>query len=133
MRPDPHAVTDLKMPHQTDLSGQNNLIAEFDDVRVTDRVIEMAELAEYSKVHTINEVREERGLDAVVLRTDLNCAAGTHSLDIGELGWCGHTGSDGSSPGDRVADCQGEGWSGEIVACGQSTPRSAVTRTSPRR
>jgi len=74
----------------------------------------------------INEVRLERGLGEVVLRTDLNCAAGNHSLDIGELGWCGHTGSDGSSPGDRVADCQGEGWSGEIVACGQSTPPSAV-------
>lgn len=75
---------------------------------------------------TINAERLERGLGAVELRTDLNCAAATHSLDIGTLGWCGHTGSDGSSPGDRVAACQGSGWSGEIVACGQSTSVAAV-------
>jgi len=75
---------------------------------------------------TINEERVARGLGTVKLRTDLICAAAKHSLDIGELSWCGHTGSDGSSPGDRVAACQGPGWSGEIVACGQTTPRDAV-------
>ena len=36
------------------------------------------------------------------------------------------TGSDGSSPTTRVQDCSGSGWSGEIVACGQGTARSAV-------
>jgi uncharacterized protein YkwD len=81
---------------------------------------------EKSLLDTINEERVARGMGTVELRGDLICAATKHSNDIGTLGWCGHTGSDGSSPGDRVAACQGEGWSGEIVACGQSTPRSAV-------
>jgi uncharacterized protein YkwD len=76
---------------------------------------------------TINAERVAMGLVAVELRPDLNCAADRHSADIGATQTCTHTGSDGSSPGDRVAECPGgAGWSGEIVACGQSTPRSAV-------
>ena len=38
----------------------DNLIAEFDDVRVTDRVLELQEQQEYSRTHTINEVRQEK-------------------------------------------------------------------------
>ena len=75
---------------------------------------------------TINQERVAAGKVAVELRTDLNCAARRHSDDIGTIGACTHTGSDGSSPGDRVAGCSGPGWSGEIVACGQGTPRAAV-------
>ncbi|RMH40355.1 MAG: CAP domain-containing protein [Deltaproteobacteria bacterium] len=75
---------------------------------------------------TINAERVARGLAAVELRDDLVCAAARHSMDIGTTGECTHTGSDGSSPTDRVAACGGPGWSGEIVACGQSTPRAAV-------
>lgn len=74
----------------------------------------------------INEERVARGLQPVELRPDLNCAAARHSQDIGATGSCTHTGSDGSSPGTRVADCSGSGWTGEIVACGQGTPRAAV-------
>ena len=33
----------------------DNLVAEFDDVRVTDRVLELSEQTEYSRTHTINE------------------------------------------------------------------------------
>jgi len=76
---------------------------------------------------TINAERVALGLVAVELRPDLICAASRHSADIGTTRTCGHTGSDGSGPGDRVAACPGgAGWSGEIVACGQTTPRSAV-------
>jgi len=82
--------------------------------------------AEKELFDTINEERVSRGMGTVELRGDLICAAAKHSKDIGTLGWCGHTGSDGSSPGDRVNACLGQGWSGEIVACGQSTPRGAV-------
>ncbi len=86
---------------------------------LTDTEIELFE--------TINAERVAMGLPAVELRDDLNCAARVHSDDIGVRRACTHTGADGSSPGDRVAACpNGAGWSGEIVACGQGTPRAAV-------
>lgn len=74
----------------------------------------------------INAERATRGLVQVELRDDLVCAAARHSQDIGERSACTHDGSDGSGPGDRVADCGGPGWSGEIVACGYTTPRDAA-------
>lgn len=37
----------------------NNLVAEFDDIRVTDRALELQERASYERVHTVNEVREK--------------------------------------------------------------------------
>jgi hypothetical protein len=36
-----------------------NLKAEFDDIRVTDRVLELSEQAEYAKTHTVAEVRQK--------------------------------------------------------------------------
>jgi uncharacterized protein YkwD len=108
--PGPNPIADAQPPPEPDASPG------YDDLS----------LEEQQLFDTINEERVARGLGTVELRTDLNCAAARHSNDIGTLGWCGHTGSDGSSPGDRVFDCSGAGWSGEIVACGQSTPRSAV-------
>ncbi len=74
----------------------------------------------------INVERRSRGLSAVVLADDLECAARHHSMDIGERGECSHDDADGSGPGERVEACNGNGWSGEIVACGQTTPRQAV-------
>jgi uncharacterized protein YkwD len=74
----------------------------------------------------INEARTSRGLSAVELRADLICAARNHSDDIGPREACTHTGSDGSDAGDRLAACDGEGWSNEIVSCGYSTPQGAV-------
>jgi|GEM_PF-2555209 len=82
--------------------------------------------AELELIDLINEERAARDLDPVLLRTDLNCAAERHSDDIGESRSCSHDGSDGSTPSSRVNDCGGPGWSGEIVACGQGTPRAAV-------
>jgi uncharacterized protein YkwD len=75
---------------------------------------------------TINEERTSRGLTPVALRDDLVCSAQHHSADIGGRQECSHDDADGSGPGDRVKDCGGSGWSGEIVACGQTTPRQAV-------
>lgn len=75
---------------------------------------------------TINAERTMRGLTPVVLRDTLICAARRHSDDVGPKGLCSHTGSDGSSPGTRVQACGGGGWTGEIIACGQQTPRGAV-------
>lgn len=77
-------------------------------------------------VALINAERSQRGLVAVSLRPDLICAATTHTTDIGDRKECTHTGADGSGPGDRVEGCGGNGWSGEIVACGHTTPRAAV-------
>lgn len=36
-----------------------DLIAEFDDIRVTDRTLELAEQQEYSRTHTIDEIRSK--------------------------------------------------------------------------
>jgi uncharacterized protein YkwD len=75
---------------------------------------------------TINQERTSRGLSAVTLNDDLLCAARHHSEDIGARMVCSHDDADGSGPGERVEACGGGGWSGEIVACGQTTPRAAV-------
>jgi HK97 family phage portal protein len=36
-----------------------NLIVEFDDVRISDRQLEMQEMTEYAKTHTVQEIREK--------------------------------------------------------------------------
>ncbi len=82
--------------------------------------------AEREVFDLINQERTSRGLVAVTLRDTLVCAAARHSDDIGATHLCTHTGSDLSGPGDRVEDCGGGGWSGEIVACGYTTARAAV-------
>ncbi len=81
---------------------------------------------EFALFEEINLQREMRGLSRVSLRDDLNCAVRRHSDDVGSVGECSHTGTDGSTPGSRVTDCGGPGWTGEIIACGQGTPESAV-------
>jgi uncharacterized protein YkwD len=81
---------------------------------------------EQTLLATINGERTSRGLTPVVLRDDLVCAAHHHSMDIGSRSECSHNDADGSGPGERVSACGGPGWSGEIVACGQTTPREAV-------
>jgi uncharacterized protein YkwD len=75
---------------------------------------------------TINQERTSRGMSPVELNDQLVCAAQHHSEDIGGRQACSHDDADGSGPGERVEACGGGGWSGEIVACGQTTPRDAV-------
>ena len=38
----------------------DNLIAEFEDIRITDQVLELQQMQEFSKVHTIDEIRKEQ-------------------------------------------------------------------------
>lgn len=73
----------------------------------------------------INAARAKRGLSEVSFDSKLNCAAERHAKDIGPKRICGHTGTDGSSPWARAEGC-GTSANGEIVACGQVTPQSAV-------
>lgn len=40
-----------------------NLVGEFEDVRMRDRAMELAEAQEFSKTHTVNEIREREGSD----------------------------------------------------------------------
>lgn len=76
---------------------------------------------------TINKERKARGLPTLTERSGLTCAATRHSKDIGTRKVCTHTGKDGSNPAARIKACgyKSMGW-GEIVACGQKTPRAAV-------
>lgn len=51
----------------------------------------------------INQERTNRGLPALVTRNPLTAAARVHSRDMACEDFLSHTGSDGSSPADRVA------------------------------
>ncbi|MCS6912143.1 MAG: CAP domain-containing protein [Myxococcales bacterium] len=57
----------------------------------------------------------------------LTRAAQLHSQDMAQRNFFGHTGSDGSRPGDRITR-QGYAWSaaGENIAAGYRTPQAVV-------
>jgi uncharacterized protein YkwD len=78
-------------------------------------------------LNTINQERVKRRLPALKEKAELTCAAVKHSKDIGTRRVCSHTGKDGSNAIKRIASCglTASAW-GEIVACGQTTPRAAV-------
>lgn len=63
----------------------------------------------------------------VVLEVRLGAAAQLHAEDMYEVQAISHTGSDGSSPGDRIAR-EGYDWLawGENVASGFTTPESVM-------
>ena len=75
----------------------------------------------------VNQLRVENGLDPLELDLRLYLSAQTHSQDMARNDFMSHTGSDGSSPGDRIsaAGYPASGWS-ENVAAGQPTPESVV-------
>ena len=76
----------------------------------------------------INTERANRKLNKLMEIPSLSCAAQNHSNDIGTRKACTHTGRDGSSFVTRVKRCGYNLTSGgEIVACGQTSPRAAVT------
>ena len=58
----------------------------------------------------INSERESESLPAYILQSQLQAAAQTHSTDMACSGSFSHTGSDGSSVGDRVS-AEGYSWS----------------------
>jgi hypothetical protein len=63
----------------------------------------------------INSARLEAGLSALPVNPQLAAAAQDHSIDMACFGLLSHTGSDGSSPGGRVAASGYSGFLEEII------------------
>ncbi|MFC8393835.1 CAP domain-containing protein [Streptomyces sp. NPDC057238] len=78
-------------------------------------------------VELVNAERGKAGCSPVKANATLTKAAQDHSEDMAASGNMSHTGSDGSSPGDRITRA-GYGWStyGENVAYGYSTPEQVM-------
>jgi hypothetical protein len=74
-------------------------------------------------VDLVNAARARNGLGALTCDPAAVQAAQAHSRDQCQMGWMSHTGSDGSSAGDRLRRAGGRfgGW-GENVAYGTSSP-----------
>ncbi|WP_316763985.1 CAP domain-containing protein [Streptomyces herbicida] len=78
-------------------------------------------------VQLVNAERAKVGCSALTLNATLSKAAQAHSDDMAAHQNMSHTGSDGSSPGDRITRA-GYAWSayGENVAYGYSTPEQVM-------
>ena len=78
-------------------------------------------------VELVNAERGRAGCSPVKLNATLTKAAQAHSADMAAHQNMSHTGSDGSSPGDRITRA-GYSWStyGENVAYGYSTPEQVM-------
>ncbi|MEU9351047.1 CAP domain-containing protein [Streptomyces griseoloalbus] len=78
-------------------------------------------------VELVNAERAKAGCSPVKANSTLTEAAQKHSEDMAASGSMSHTGSDGSSPGDRITRA-GYDWStyGENVAYGYSTPEQVM-------
>lgn len=74
-----------------------------------------------------NRYRQQAGLSPLRLNAKLNAAAQTHSVDMALNDFFNHTGSDQSTPFDRIT---GSGYSyalaAENIAAGYATPQSVV-------
>lgn len=75
----------------------------------------------------INNERQAQGLPALRVDSRLTEAARRHSRDMAQNSFCGHIGTDGSDPYDRMRDAGYPAPYGETVACGYQTPESVVT------
>ncbi|MGW6400332.1 CAP domain-containing protein [Streptomyces sp. NPDC055134] len=75
----------------------------------------------------VNNERSKAGCSPLTMNAKLTKAAQDHSKDMASHGNMSHTGSDGSSPGDRITRA-GYSWSsyGENVAYGYSTPEKVM-------
>ncbi|MEV5121979.1 CAP domain-containing protein [Streptomyces decoyicus] len=82
----------------------------------TDRVVEL-----------VNEERSKAGCSKLTVNAKLTKAAQDHSQDMADHRNMSHTGSDGSSPDDRITRA-GYQWNsyGENVAYGYSTPEEVM-------
>ena len=78
-----------------------------------------ADEQEYAFLELINAYRAENGLGALVLQDELGAAADYHSWDMGTNGYFDHYLSDGTSPGQNIANFgyTGDTW-GENIAAG---------------
>ncbi|MFQ5451987.1 MAG: CAP domain-containing protein [Candidatus Paceibacterota bacterium] len=82
---------------------------------------------EKQTVTLINQKRSSEGLAPVSINSQLTNAARRHSADISSKRICGHTGSDGTDPWDRVRAAGYTGrLYGETVSCGARTAEQAV-------
>jgi len=82
---------------------------------------------EQQTIDLINQRRAGLGLVTLQENAALSRAARRHSYDIGPLGLCQHTGTDGSSPWDRAAEAGYTGFAmGEVVGCNYQTPQEVV-------
>jgi uncharacterized protein YkwD len=75
----------------------------------------------------VDLVNSEAGCAPLTVNAELTKAAQDHSQDMADHQNMSHTGSDGSSPGDRITGA-GYSWStyGENVAYGYDTPSSVM-------
>ncbi|MEU9277108.1 CAP domain-containing protein [Streptomyces sp. NPDC048342] len=78
-------------------------------------------------VELVNAERGKVGCSALTLNTTLSKVAQAHSADMALHQNMSHSGSDGSSPGDRLTDA-GYAWStyGENVAYGYASPEQVM-------
>jgi len=74
----------------------------------------------------INRERAQVGLSPLHTNAQLRSAAARHSRDMGENGFCGHDGSDGSTAYERMSDAGYPSPYGEVVGCGQTSPAMIV-------
>jgi uncharacterized protein YkwD len=79
-------------------------------------------------VQLVNSERGKNGCAPLTVNAKLTRAAQDHTADMAAHRTMSHTGSDGSSPGDRIT-AAGYSWRsyGENVAYGYSTPESVMT------
>lgn len=82
---------------------------------------------EQEVVNLVNGERAQAGCGPLTPNAKLTAAARGHSQDMANNDFFSHTGSNGSSPGDRV-DAQGYNWStwGENIAAGYSSPAAVM-------
>ncbi|MEU8871318.1 CAP domain-containing protein [Streptomyces javensis] len=78
-------------------------------------------------VDLVNSERSKAGCEPLTVNEKLTKAAQDHSEDMAAHSNMSHTGSDGSSPGDRI-ERAGYSWSsyGENVAYGYDSPKSVM-------
>ena len=78
-------------------------------------------------IDLVNVERAAEGLPPLSVDASLASAARAHSEDMGLQDYFSHTGLDGRSPADRIADA-GYAWNymGENIAAGQPTPEDVI-------
>lgn len=75
----------------------------------------------------INQVRQDNGLPQLALDPRLTQAARLHNADMATNAFFSHTGSDGSSPGDRMERaCYHWSAYGEIIGAGYPTVQAML-------
>lgn len=106
-----------EMPLSSDIEDSSPI--ESDDTRSTSVIQEV--------VNIVNNERRRAGLSPLRIHSRLNAAAQAHSNDMARNNFFSHTGSDGSSFGDRMRRF---GYNfrrgGENIAAGQSSPQQVM-------